>query len=99
MIHIAKKGDEELEARGVSRRGFLRMLAGGAASAVMPMPTKSYFFFGGIHRPAPALWTPPNNLTHMIMAGGIAALGLLFFSPGELGKLGIVLPKQGCAAP
>lgn len=96
MIHIAKKGDEELEARGVSRRGFLRMLAGGAASAAMPMPTKSYFFFGGIYRSPPVQLLLPM---HLMIAGGFLSVGLLFASPEKLGKLGIVLPKLGAAAP
>lgn len=56
MIHIAKQGDEEIEARRLSRRGFLGMLVGGTAS--LAVPTKSYFFFGNVLRsPAPIpLW-------------------------------------------
>ena len=52
MIHVAKRGDEEIEARRLSRRGFLGMLIGGTAS--LAVPTKSYFFFGNVLRsPAP----------------------------------------------
>lgn len=53
MIHVAKQGDEEIEARRLSRRGFLGMLIGGTAS--LAVPTKSYFFFGSVLRSPPPI--------------------------------------------
>lgn len=65
MIFVAKKGDEEIEARRLSRRGFLRLAVGGAASVAVP--TKTYAFFGNILRtPAPTPFQP-----HLLAAVGI----------------------------
>lgn len=75
MIVAAKKGDEELEAKRLSRRGFLRMLAGGTAAAAVP--GKTYVFFGNILRSPQPIPIPPWILASV----GVIGMSLLLASP------------------
>lgn len=73
MIHIAKAGDEEREAKGLSRRGFLRCLLGGAAAAAAP--TKTFVFFGNILR-RPAL----DPRLFLCLGGGVSVFAAAFIA-------------------
>lgn len=83
MIYVAKKGEEEAEARRLSRRGFLSMLAAGTAS--LAVPKKSYFFFGNIARPAAAEVIFPE-WAKLLVASGALSFGIVFGLGYKLAK-------------
>lgn len=83
MIHEAKAED----LKNLSRRGFLRMFGGTAASAVVA-PTKTFVFFGDILRPrsTPIIPSFPQDILVGNSPWFMGVAGIIGIIPFLMGK-------------